>query len=137
MVRWGLFTPLCEPWLLLMHLYGSLDGSGQPFLSISGSLGLIFIRFGPHFEYFCMRKKANIITSTQQADATQPNKIKGTCDQFFFRETRTQWTTATQTTKQTKKRLDQSQQTQLHPSIHPSIHSSIHSSIQPSIKRVH
>ena len=134
MVRGGLFTPLCEPWLLLIHLCGSLDGSGQPFLSISGSLGLIFIHFGPHFEYFCMCKKAKIITSTQQPDATQPNKIKGTYDQFLSKKRELNRQHLLRRPSKPKKNwTSPGKLNSIHPSLHPSSHPSCH----PSVKRVH
>ena len=133
-VRERLFIPLFELWFLLMHLCGSLDGPGQPSLVISGSLGLIFIHFGPHFEYFCMRKKANRITSTLQADQRNPIKSKAHANSFFSKKRELNGQQLLRRPSNPEK--DWTSRSKLN-SIHPSIHSFIHSSIQPSIKRVH
>ena len=94
-----LFLPLSELWITLMHPWGSFDDTEHPFLSILGPLGAIFLHFGTHFGYFCMCKKVKRMTSTQQAEATKSNQIKGTCNKFSTKSW-TQLTILTETTKQ-------------------------------------
>ena len=80
-----------------------------------------------------MRKKVKRMTSTQYAEATKSNQIKGTCNKFS-KESRTQLTMLTETTKQSHEHwTSRSKLDSIHRCIHPSTNMFIHQFIHPSI----